>query len=892
MLTFFRRLRARVRHRHFARELREELAVHRAMKEDELDQAGRALDLDRALGNELRMREHAKDVWMPPSLESLAQDVRDALRLLVRRPMFTLASMAALVVGVGAATLAYSLASALLLRPLPVERPEELVYLNPPSFSYPILQEVRARATFLTGAFGWTLEQYDTDWNGTTERSLVLLATGNAYPLLGVTAAIGRVLNDQDDRPGAAPVGVLSYATWQQRFGGASTALGQIVRVHGVPVTIVGVTPPGFFGVAPGRSPEITVPVGHAERLSPSDGDMLAQAGRAWLHIMGRRQRGVSLDQANAQFQVAWKQVLEAVVDPRETPERRARYLSRSSNLVSGTAGFSSVRNQYKQPLLILAGLTALLWLVSCVTVANLLVAGAWGRSRELAMRLALGCGRARLARQVLIEGLVLAVLAAAVAVLLARWSGQGLVALLATSTDPVMLDFVFDWRLSSFLAAIIVASALVYSGAPIVLALRVDPGESLKASARTVTGQGRGLGRLLVSVQTAVSVVLLVGAALLLRSFGHLLTVDPGFDAQRLLVAEIDPSGNAAGAADIALTGEPLAVALDDAVARVAQVPGLVSASLAMYPPVSHRDGSWTQTIGVDDAAPVETGSATFFNAVSPRFFATTGTRLVAGREFSDADGPGAERVAIVNESLAARAFPGQSAIGHRITVGLHASRQSLTIVGIVADATYQRMQEAPRAIAYLPLRQTTDALTGGPIFLVARAANRPLEIADGVRAALLQSNARFAVRAEPLGNRIRESLITERILAVLASGLAGAALFLACAGLFGLLMQVVARRTQEIGVRIALGARPADVVRPVLGHAIGLAAIGVGVGVAVAWGSAGVIRGVLHGIGPDDPISYLTVAGLTLVVAAAAGFIPARRAARINPIEALRAE
>jgi hypothetical protein len=233
------------------------------------------------------------------------------------------------------------------------------------------------------------------------------------------------------------------------------------------------------------------------------------------------------------------------------------------------------------------------------------------------------------------------------------------------------------------------------------------------------------------------------------------------------------------------------------------------------MYPPISHRDGSWTQSIGVDGAAPVETGSTTFFNAVSPRYFATTGTRLIAGREFADADGPGAERVAIVNESLAARAFPGQNAIGHRITVGRHADRQSLTIVGIVADATYQRMQEEPRAIAYLPFRQTTDALTGRSTFLVARASNRPQEIADAVRAALVQSHPGFAVRAEPLGNRMRESLITERILAVLASGLAVLALFLACAGLFGLLMHLVARRTQEIGVRMALGARPSDVVQ-----------------------------------------------------------------------------
>lgn len=348
MPVFWHRLRARLRHRRFASDLAEEMAVHRAMKTEELDAAAgaagnsreRGLDVARAMGNDLLMRERAREVWIPPRLDALRQDVRDAFRLLIRRPAFSAAAIAALVLGVGAATLAYALANALLFKPLPVERPEQLVYPGPPSYSFPILSAVRARSPFLADAFGWTLEQYDTMWGDASDRSLVLLASGNMHRVLGVRPALGRLLDDSDDRPGAQAVGVLSYAAWQQRYSGQPTVLGATVRIHGVVVTIVGVTPRGFFGVAPGRVPEITVPVTLAPQLAPDNADILHQGGRAWLHIMGRLAGGITRDAAQAQFQVVWKQVLEATVDSRETPERRARYLSRAASLFDGRLGF------------------------------------------------------------------------------------------------------------------------------------------------------------------------------------------------------------------------------------------------------------------------------------------------------------------------------------------------------------------------------------------------------------------------------------------------------------------------------------------------------------------------------------------------------------------------
>ena len=816
--------------------------------------------------------------------------------LLVRRPFLSAAAIAALVIGVGAATISFSLLNALVLRPLPVPRSNELVYLADPSFSFPIVRELRARDRSLANAFAWNLAQLDIAWSGEAEPTLVLLASGSIHSTLEVRPALGRLLTPADeglDASTVSAVGVIDYRVWQRRFGGDPETIGRVVAVQGVPITIVGVTPSGFFGVAPGRTPELTVPVTLAERLRPADGDVLSQSGRAWLHVMGRLRPNVAISQADAELQVLWPQVLRTTVGGSASSSEGQRYLARRTALVPGATGFSPVRNQFQQALLILAGLTALLLVVGCATVAQLLLAGAWGRSRELAVRVALGCGRARLARQLLIEGLLLSSVAAALTIVVARWSADALVAFLATSQDPVVLDLAIDRRVVAFVAALVCISAGVFSAPAMVMAIRLNPGPSLKTGSRQVAAQGNTAGRALVVCQIAVSVVLMVGAVLFLRSLTRVVSVDPGFDSARLLIARLDPLAVPATPPDDEPTRISSVAAFQSATLdAIAATRDVQSVALSMYPPVSDRGGSWTQSIGVDGAPAVDLGVRTFFNAVSPGYFETVRTRLVAGREFSAADTRGSERVVIVNESLVRRMFAGQNPIGRHISVGLAPSRRNLRIVGVAADSKYQRLQEDTRDIAFVPCAQTPECLNGSPVY----AEIRVVDWSDGTRAALGAAiagvNAGHVPRIEPLADRIRESLVTERLLALLGAILAVSALFLATSGLFGLMAHVVARRTREIAVRLALGARPARVLGRVLLEAVGLGALGLLVGALTAAATARWIGGALYGVTPGDPLAYAAVFATTLVLVCAAGLIPAWRAASIDPIAALRAD
>jgi len=865
------------------------------MKADELERASAPADrtaIDRAMGNELRMREAARDVWVPPSIDALRQDLRDACRLIVRRPLLTLPAIGALVVGIAASAMAFALLDALMFRPLPVHHPESLVYLRDPSFSYPQLAAVRSRSTFLDNAFFWNLTPYDTAWSGDAEPepTLVLLASGSMHATLGVPPMVGRLLSPQDEGApsggDAAPVGVLSYGAWQRRFGGDAAAIGQRVRIQGVPITIVGVTPRQFFGVAPGRAPEITVPLTLAARLRPSERDILANTGRAWLHFMGRLRSGITREEADARLQTIWPHVLEETTERGGSPERRARFLARRTALVSGATGFSSVRNQFAQPVLVLSALAGLLLLVGCATVANLLLAGAWGRSRELAVRLALGCGRARLARQLFIEGLVLSSIAGALSLLLAKWTGTATIAMLGTAQDPVALDAMIDARAVLFTIALASFCAIAFSLAPMMMAARIQVGPALKAGSRQASVQGHVAGRTLVAIQIAISVVLLVGAALFLESLRRVLSVHPGFESDGVLIARLDPPAPAAGVPDEVAT---LARGVNDAIARTGEVE---SVALSLYPPISDRNGSWTQNIGVGGDAPAQQSATTFFNAVSPGYFGTLRTQVTAGRDFTWEDGAGAARVAIVSESLARRYFPGGAALGRRISIGLDVRRRDLLIVGVVANAKYQRVQEDTRDIAYLPLLQEPEVLSGNTLFASVRVVQVSEFVRERVRAAISAADVRLSPRVELLSTRIRESIVIERVLATIGAGLAAGALFLASSGLFALMTHLVARRTREIGVRLALGARPAAVLGAVLGEALALAAVGIALGLGFALLVARWIAGVLYGVSPHEPWAYAGVAVMTMVLAAGAGLLPARRAAAVDPIEALRAD
>jgi predicted permease len=889
MPAIFRRLKDLARRQRLERELAEEMETHRMMTEDRLresgaDPADAAAASRRIMGNAALAREDARAIWIPPSIDSILQDLRYAVRVVGRAPGFAAAMIVVMALGIGATTGAFALIDGLVLRSLPVHEPDRLVYFRTPSFSYPIFLETRARAShILSSLVAWDMDTLHVAWATELEPTDVLMVSGEFHSTLGVGAVLGRTLTTDDDRAGGGRNGlaaVISYAAWQRRFRGDASVVGRTVRIEQDVWTIVGVTPEGFFGVAPGLAPEITIPL-----TATAEAESLRSTTSSWIHLLGRLRDGISLPAANAALRGFWPQVLEVTTNPGMPADRRAIYLGRATSLESARNGYSRVRNQFEQPLWLLFALVGLLLTVACASAANLLLARGIARQREIAVRLAIGAGRGRLVRQMLTESLVWTGLASAAGLLLAFWGAGVLVSLMSTPQEPIVLDQAVSPRIFAFTATLALLTAAVCSLGPAFFATRLDPVSGLKA-----TGQADGAllarrsgGRLLVSVQLAVTVVLVFGAALFVRSLNAVLSQDAGFERQTVIVVATD--AEAAG-----YDGERLGHFYGQLRDRLSAIPGVRSASLSQYPPISDEDGAWTQSIAVDGMpVPSQPGrSSVYFNAISPGFFRTIGTPMVRGRDFADGDHASAPRVAIVNESLARRFFPGQEPLGRLITIGRNAARQDLLIVGLVRDAKYQRLQEEPRSVAYLPWAQHPP----GNLFAEVHTSGGIATVVERLRQEVRGLDATVPVRIQTVSDRIRDSLATERVLALLGSVLGLAALVLACAALYGLIAYAVSRRNREIGVRLALGATRADVFRIVISDTVRLTAVGAaaGLGASLVFGRA--TGRLLFQVAPTDPVALAVAGGAMLVVACLAGLFPARRAARVDPVVALRCD
>jgi putative ABC transport system permease protein len=883
-MTFLRRLLYVLRSRRMEAEFAEELETHRLLAQQRELQGGAAdaaAASRRAMGNVTLAREDARAQWIAPWLDSVWQDGTYALRGFRRAPAFTGAFVLVMALGVGATTAVFALVDSLVLRDLPVNRPDRLVYFSAPSFSYPIFTGVQARSTDVLGSVAaWSVEDEYVAWSQQLEPSEVLTASGGFYDTLGVTAVVGRTFSDADDRVGGGSEGrvaVISHSAWQRRYAGDPGVVGRTVRVGPDTYTIVGVTPRAFFGVAPGVAPEITIPL--TSNARPSS---LQSTTSSWVHLIGRLRDGVSLAEANTALQNFWPAVLESAVGAKVPANRRESFLGRQTSIESARAGFSRVRNRFARPLWFLFGLVVLLLVVAAASAANLLLARSAARRREIAVRLAIGAGRGRLVRQMLTESMVLTTIAAAAGLLFAKWGAGSLLALMTTREQVITLDAGISNRIVLFSLALAAITSALCSVIPAFRATGVDPACGLKAATGTLRtfGSGPASGRTIVAAQVAVSVLLLASATLFARSLYGVLSRTAGVDRQVLVVTA---DAEAGGYED-----ERAAPYYQQLLERVRNVPGVAAASISMYPPLSGGDGAWTQNVGIDGTAPgTDAASVVYFNTVSSGYFGTTGMTLLRGRDIADGDTPTAMPVAVVNEALVRRFFPGQDPIGRQITFGRDNSRQTLQIVGVVSDAKYQRLQEEPRSVAYLPwLQQRVENM-----FLELRAGS-PAAVAEAVRREARRIDGVVPVHLQTVDERIRESLVTERVLATLAALLAGAAALLACAGLYGLLAYAVARQTREIGLRLALGAHPRAVTRKVLTDSMVLTAIGVVLGLGGALALGRFARGLVFQIAPADPVSIAAAAVLMLVVAALASVIPAWRAARIDPVVALKTE
>ena len=845
-------------------------------------------------------------------MDDLRQDLTHALRTLRRSPAFAAVAVLALALGIGATTAIFTLINAALLRTLPVPHPEQLVGIGDPTrvnsasmgtprtdlISYPLYVDLRDGNGLVTGLLasgrGGRLDVIIADsgqprpGGGEAEHPRGRLVSGNYFAVLGVPAFAGRTLTPEDDgAPGTGAVAVISHRYWQRRFDASRGAIGRTISVNGTPVTIIGVAPPSFFGDVVGGSTDMWIPLSMQPLIMPHSG-WLRDRGTSWLLLMGRLAPGVTLAQAKAGFTVLTRQALIAGGREPGSPEVTPGLLRDSVNVFAADKGFSSVREEFRVPLAILMAATGLVLLIVCANVANLMLARAAARETEMTVRLALGAGRLRLARQLLTESAVLGLAAGALGLLLAWWGSALLLRLASPGETPIPLDVRLDLPVLAFTTALSLATAMLLGLVPAARATKVDLASTLRSQGRGALGgmlgggSGRrmNLGKLLVVAQVALSLVLLVGAGLLVRSTKNLQNADAGLARDRLLIVEVDTRAGG-------YMGTRLLEKCRELAARLAQIPGVSGVTFSENGIFSGTESA--STLQVDGfVAKTEEDTVANFDLVGPAYVRTLGARLLRGRDIEERDDVRAPRVALINESMARFYFAGRDPIGQRLQLD---STTSAEIVGIVADVRDHSLRDDPARRFYLAFNQRTDS--GGGVNFELRTAGDPARVAALARREVLASDPSLRVLdAEPLTVLMRQSIAQERLLARLA-GVAGVmALVLAALGLYGVMTYTIVRRTREFGLRMALGARPSDVTRMVLRETMTLFAVGVALGLPAALGAVRLIESQLVGVGVVDPLTLATALLVLGASAALAGYRPASRAAHVAPQIALRQE
>ncbi len=840
-----------------------------------------------------------------------------ALRQLAQSPGFTAVAVLSLALGIGANTAVFSVMNAVLLARLPVPAPEELVIFNwlaeenvgpksssgwrtrepgskkntSTSFSFPTFEAFRKNPGPLAEVFAFApAGGLNLNVDGVAEIVAgAQYASGTYHRGLGVQAAAGRLLGPADDDPAGEAVAVLSHRFWLRRFGGDPAAIGKKVSVNGVPVTIVGVTAAGFSGTQQvGEVTDLTLPLVHEPRLSRAPWDSRS-ADNWWVRIMGRLQPGATLPQAAASLQGVFQETARGAlsvstlpgapaVDPAKIPLPELR-------AVPGGQGLYEARRNYEKSLRLLLGVVGLVLLVACANVANLLLARGAARRREIAVRLALGASRARLVRQLLAESVLLAGLGAAGGLAVAVWGSRALLAMQPFGNANVHLELALDWRVLGFASAAALATGLVFGLAPALRATKLNLTEEFQGGARTLGGGARStLARSLLVVQVALSLVLLVGAGLFVRTLRNLQAVDVGFNREQLLLFQLNAAATGAnGAQSFAFYQR-----LRD---RFAALPGVRSATFSRIAPLSQSN--WTIGVTVPGYTPTAMFESVQMNGLGADYLATLELPLLRGRDFTARDqDPAAPKVAIVNQAFAKKYFGTENVLGRRFQLGRSASSTECEIIGLVRDAHYSDVKSTPRPTAFQPYAQLGSNSAGVGHFVV-RFTGSEAAVTAALRAA-----ARDIDAAVPITNlRTQEQQIDrlfaqERLFASLCSVFGGLALLLCAVGLYGLMSYSVVRRTGEIGLRMALGALPRTVLAMVVRESLGLVVLGVLLGLGAAWGATHLIASLLFGLTGTDPVSYAVGALALLVVGTLACLLPARRAARIAPMQALRTE
>ncbi|MHB8753676.1 MAG: ADOP family duplicated permease [Candidatus Acidiferrales bacterium] len=843
-------------------------------------------------GSRAAMKERVIAADAQMFLDSLWQDLCYGLRQLRRNPGFTAVAVLTLALGIGANTAIFSLLDGLVLRDLPVPHSEQLIHVaaempddSDSGLSLPMFEEIARDQKVFSSMFAWQSEGvFNVEINGSLSRGDVWPIDGNFYSDLGAVPEMGRLIGPEDvdlnsDRP--TPVAVLGYDFWRLHFGNDRSVVGKTIKIEEVPFTIIGVTRPGFTGMTADIPFEIAVPL-TTEPLIEGHPDVqkhLQRRDGLWYDAVGRLKPGITLEQARAQLDTLWPAIRAATIP--SSPEQHARFVALQIKLTPDSTGSSYIRGRFSTPLYVLFGISGLVLLIACVNLASLMLARATARSHEMGVRIALGASRWRLARQLLTESVLLSVVGAGAGLALAFWGSEFLSKFIFAETYivPAALNLTPDLRILGFATAVAILTGILFGFAPALRASAEDPNSALQQSSRSV-GRGTGrLGRTLILAQIALSLILLASAGLFARTLEKLHDVNPGFQVQGLIDADLYP--NPGGYKN--LNWASYDRELTD---RIANLPGVESVGISHVSPGGGN--TWSEQV-TPKSSPQSSIKANCALAM-PGFFQTMRIGLLRGRTFTWQDDEHAPHVALVSEHLAQLLFPRREAVGQLIDITTEPKWKDLQIVGVVGNASvYDIRLHAPLTV-YLPSIQYGDY--SGWSQLIVRTRIAPARMEPSIRQGVKALGHEYVPIIRTVGASINRSLLEERITAMLSTFFGALALLLAAIGLYGLMSYNVTRRTRELGIRLALGAQRGSVLRMILRETLALVLVGIVVGVPCALAATRLIAHMLFGVTPYDPVTLSAVAGALLAVGALAGYLPARRATKVDPMVALRHE